>query len=178
MGNGAPIHGREGVLNLSTGSGSTNYGTEIAYTNSFTWTPSKDNAEITPLNSNSKIFVEGLVSGALTMEGSLIAGQAQQAILISRFAKTLINDTDYDTAAVAITDGNMYFHGILKPIDTKGTSDDIGGQKIVVPILASGLTLGDAGADIVGFSYNGVQNGDATYVYSTDTAAGLPKKLY
>ena len=46
MGNGIPIHGREGILHLSTSSGSTAFGTEVAYTNSFTWTPSKANAEV------------------------------------------------------------------------------------------------------------------------------------
>jgi len=178
MGNGIPIHGREGVLYLSTSTGSTAFGTEIGYTNSFTWTPSKDNAEINALNQNSKLFVEGLVGGSLTMEGSLVAGSAPQSILIGRFAKVLIDtgDTAGSSEALAIADGNLYFHGILKPIDTGGTSDDISGQKIVVPILASGLSLGASGADIVPFSYDGVQNGDVLYVDSTSTAQGFPKK--
>jgi len=175
---GSPTHGREGVLYLSTGSGSTAYGTEVAWTNSWTWTPSKDQSEITPINRNSKYYVEGLVSGTLSAEGSLISGSASARSIIGRFAKVL-NDTG-DTAgssdALAVTDGDFYFHCVMKPIDTGGTSDDKRGQKIVVPVLASGMSVSVSGGDIVGFSYDGQQNGDVLYVESTSTAQGLPKK--
>ena len=178
---GSPTHGREGVLNLSTSSGSTAYGTEVGYSNSFTWTPSKEQSEIKRLNQNSVEYVEGLVSGSMSMDGSLIPGNAQVRTLINRFARVL-NDTgdtaSGDTAYAAITDGTMYFHGILKPIDTRGTSDDIRGMKIVVPILASGLSLGASGGDIESWSYDGTQNGDVLYVESTSTAQGIPKKVY
>jgi len=177
MGNGAPTHGREGVLYLSTDSGSTKYGTEVGYSNEWSWSPSKDNAEITRLNQNSKEFVEGLVSGSLTASGSLIPGNAQVRGLISRFAKVSMDDTGgADSLADAITDGNFYFHGVMKPIDTGASSDNIHGMKMVVPILASGMSMNVSGADIVGWSYDGTQNGDAVYVESTSTAAGLPKK--
>jgi hypothetical protein len=177
MGNGAPTHGREGVLYLSTSTGSTAFGTEVAYSNEWSWTPSKDNAEITRLNQNSKEFVEGLVSGSLSASGSVIPGNAQVRKIISRFAKVSVDDTGgADTLADAITDGNLYFHGVMKPIDTQASSDNINGMKMVIPILASGLSLGASGADIVGWTYDGTQNGDAVYIESTSTAAGLPKK--
>lgn len=177
---GSPTHGREGVLYLSTASGSTAYGTEIGWTNSWSWSPSKDQSEITAINQTSKYYIEGLVSGSVSAEGSLIAGSAAQRKLIGRFAKVL-NDTG-DTAgssdALAITDGNFYLHMVAKPIDTKGTSDDIRGQKLVIPILASGMSMNVSGGDVVSWSYDGQQNGDALYVESTSTAQGLPKKSY
>lgn len=177
MGNGAPTHGREGVLYLSTSTGSTNTGTEVGYSNEWAWSPSKEQAEISRLNQNSKEFVEGLVSGSLSASGSLIPGNAQVRNLIGRFAKVSMDDTGgADTLASAITDGTFYFHGVMKPIDTGGSSDNINGMKMVIPILASGMSMNVSGADIVGWSYDGTQNGDALYVESTSTKAGLPKK--
>lgn len=177
MGNGLPTHGREGVLYLSTSTGSTSFGTEVGYSNEWAWSPTKDNAEITRLNQNSKEFVEGLVSGSLTATGSLIPGNAQVRAMIGRFAKVSMDDTGgADTLADAITDGNFYFHGVMKPIDTQASSDNINGMKMVIPILAAGMSMNVSGADIVGWSYDGTQNGDAVYIESTSTAAGLPKK--
>jgi len=177
MGNGLPTHGREGVLYLSTSTGSTAYGTEVGYANEWSWSPSKDQAEITRLNQNSKEFIEGMVSGALSASGSLIPGNAQVRKLIGRFAKVSTDDTGgADTTALAITDGTFYFHGVMKPIDTGKSSDDIHGMKMVIPILASGMSINVSGGDIVGWSYDGTQNGDAVYIESTSTAAGLPKK--
>jgi len=176
---GLPTHGREGVLYLSTSSGSTNYGTEVGYSNDWSWTPSKDQVEINRLNQNSKEFLEGLVSGSLSASGSLNSGNAQVRTMINRFARVSMDDTGGgDTDYVAITDGTFYFHGVMKPIDTKGTSDDINGQKVVVPILASGMGFTVSGGDIVSWNFEGTQNGDALYVESTSTAAGLPKKVY
>lgn len=175
---GSPVHGREGILYLSTSTGSTSYGSEVGWVNSWEWSPSKDNAEITALNQNSKYYVEGLVDGSVSAEGSFITGSGGLQTIISRFAKTLINDTDGDTAATAITDGNFYLHLISKPIDTAGTSDDINGAKYVVPVLASGFTAGADGGSIESWSYEGQQNGDVIYVESTSTEAGLPKKSY
>jgi hypothetical protein len=173
----SPTHGREGVLYLSTSSGSTEFGTEVGYSNEWSWSPSKDQAEISRLNQNSKEFVEGLVSGSLSATGSLIPGNAPVRKIISRFAKVSTGDTGgADTTANAITDGTFYFHGIMKPIDTGGTSDDIRGMKMVIPILASGMSINVSGADIVGWTYDGTQNGDALYIESTSSAAGLPLK--
>jgi len=175
---GSPTHGREGVLYLSTSAGSTALGTELGWTNSWTWSPSKDQTEISPLNATSKYYVEGLVSGTVSAEGSLISGSGGQRTLIGRFAKVL-NDTG-DTAgsseALAITDGNFYLHLIAKPIDTASSSDERRGQKFVVPVLASGFSVNASGGDIVGWSYDGQQNGDVLYVESSSTAQGLPKK--
>lgn len=177
MGNGLPTHGREGVLYLSTSTGSTSFGTEVGYSNEWSWSPSKDLAEISRLNQNSKEFIEGMVSGSLSATGSLIPGNAQVRNLIGRFAKVSTDDTGGgDSLATAITDGTFYFHGVMKPIDTAGTSDDISGMKMVIPILSAGLSITTPGSDIVGWSYDGTQNGDALYVESTSTAAGLPKK--
>ena len=177
MGNGLPTHGREGVLYLSTSTGSTAYGTEVGYSNEWSWSPSKDQSEINRLNQNSKEFVEGLVSGSLSASGSLIPGNTQVRNMIGRFAKVSMNDTGgADTLASAITDGSFYFHGVMKPIDTGKTSDEAHGMKMVIPILASGMSINVSGGDIVGWTYDGTQNGDAVYIESTSTAAGLPKK--
>jgi hypothetical protein len=118
-----------------------------------------------------------MVGGSLAASGSLIPGNAQVRSMISRFAKVSMDDTGGgDSLAAAITDGTFYFHGVMKPIDTGGSSDNINGMKMVIPILASGMSINVSGADIVGWSYDGTQNGDAMYVESTSTAAGLPKK--
>ena len=178
---GSPTHGREGVLYLSTSTGSTAYGTEVAWANDWTYSPSNENTEITPLNNNSVYYVEGLVSGSVSASGSLISGSATQRALLSKFAKVFVDtgDTlDADTNADAIGDGNLYLHLVAKPIDTQGTSDDARGQKYVVPVLASGFSVEASGGDIVGWSYDGQQNGDALYIESTSTAYGLPKKAY
>lgn len=178
---GSPTHGREGVLYLSTAAGSTKTGTEIGYSNSWTLTPSKDIVEINRLNQNSKEYLEGLVSGSVSAEGSFISGNAQVRSLVNRFARVL-NDTgdtaSGDTSYTAITDGTLYFHGVVKPIDTKGTSDDKRGMKFVIPFLASGMSYNVSGGDIVNWSFDGTQNGDVLYVESTSTAQGLPKKVY
>ena len=175
---GSPTHGREGVLYLSTAEGSTVTGTELAWTNSWTWTPSKDQVEITPLNNQSKYFVEGLVAGTVSAEGSLISGSSVQRAIIGRFAKVLndTGDTAGSSAALAVTDGNFYLHLVAKPIDTAASSDEIRGQKFVVPVLASGMSVTASGSDIVGWSYDGTQNGDVLYIESTSTAQGIPKK--
>lgn len=177
MGNGLPTHGREGVLYLSTSTGSTAFGIEVGYSNEWTWTPTKENVEINRLNQNSKEFLEGLVSGTASASGSVIPGNAQLRTMISRFAKVSVDDTGgADSLADAITDGTFYFHGIVKPIDTGKTSDDINGMKFVIPILASGMSFPVSGADVVGWSFDGVQNGDVLYVESTSTKSGIPLK--
>jgi hypothetical protein len=179
MGNGLPTHGREGVLYLSTSSGSTSFGTEIGYSNDWSWTPSKDQVEINRLNQNSKEYLEGLVSGSASASGSLVPGNGQVRTLINRFARVSTGDTGGgDSDYTAITEGTFYFHGIMKPIDTAKTSDDINGMKMVIPILASGMSFTVSGGDIVGWSFDGTQNGDALYVESTSTIAGIPKKVY
>ena len=139
---GSPTHGREGVLYLSTSANSTGLGTEVGWTNDWTWTPSKDQTEISPLNATSKYYVEGLVSGTVSASGSLISGSAMQRTLIGGVAQVLydsVGSTAIDTTPAAITDGTLYLHLIAKPIDTGGTSADILGQKFVIPVLASGF---------------------------------------
>ncbi len=180
MGNALPTHGREGVLYLSSSTGSTATGTEVGYSNEWTWTPSKDQVEINRLNQNSKEFLEGLVGGTLSAGGSVVSGNAQLRTMINRFAR-VYNDTgdtlaSADTSYTAITDGTFYFHGIMKPIDTAGSSDNVRGQKLVIPILSGGMGFNVSGGDVVGWSFDGVQNGDVLYVESTSTAEGIPKK--
>lgn len=178
---GNPTHGREGVLYNGTDTNSTGTGTEIGWTNSWSWSPSKDMTEITAINQTSKYYVEGLVGGTLSAEGSLITGDSAhpQKTLIGRFAKTLYDtgDTVSDTDASAVEDGDLYLHCILKPIDTGGSSEDVRGQKLIVPVLASGMSLDVSGGDIVGWSYEGTQDGDALYIESTSTSYGIPKKI-
>ena len=177
MGNALPTHGREGVLYHSTSSGSTEFGTEVGYSNEWSWTPAKDQVEINRLNQNSKEFLEGLVGGAFTASGSVVTGNAPLRKMINRFAKVSTQDTGgADTTATAITDGTFWFHGIMKPIDTAATSDNIIGQKLVIPILAGGMGFNVSGGDVVGWSFDGVQNGDVLYVESTDSGAGIPLK--
>lgn len=177
---GNPTHGREGVLYKGTDSESTGVGTEIGFTNSWSWSPSKDMNEITALNQTSKYYVEGLVGGSVSAEGSLLTGDSSHPMLtlIGRFAKTLYDtgDTVSDTAASAVADGDLYLHLVIKPIDTGGSSEDARGQKLIVPILASGMSIDVSGADIVSWSYEGTQDGDALFIESTSTAYGLPKK--
>ena len=177
---GSPTHGREGILYAGDDANSTGLGTEIGWTNDWSWSPSKDQTEITALNQNSKYYVEGLVGGSVSASGSLISGSVQQRTLISRFAKVLndTGDTASDTEADAITDGDLNLHLVAKPIDTGGTSDDIRGQKLIVPILASGMSIEASGGDIVSWSYDGTQNGDVLYIESTSTSHGIPKKVY
>lgn len=176
---GSPIHGREGILKLSTTTGSTASATEVGYSNDWTWTPSKDQVEISRLNQNSKEFLEGLVSASFSASGSVIPGNAQLTRMINRFARVSTGDTGgADSDYTAITDGTFYFHGIVKPIDTGTTSDDIHGIKMVIPVLASGMGFNISGGDIEGWTFDGTQNGDALYVESTSTASGIPKKVY
>jgi hypothetical protein len=99
---------------------------------------------------------------------------------MGRFAKVLndTGDTASDTEADAVQDGDLYLHLIAKPIDTGASSDDVRGQKLIVPVLASGFSIEASGGDIVSWSYDGTQDGDVLYVESTSTAKGIPKKSY
>ena len=175
MSAGLPTHGREGVLRLSTATGSTVIGTEVAYSNNWTWSPSKDLVEISRLNQNSKEFLEGMVSGTFSAEGSVMPMNSQMKLLFGRFAKISTADTGGgDSSAASIVDGTMWFHGVLKPIDSNKSSDDIAGMKIMVPILASGLTFGASGSEVETWSFEGTQNGDVMFQESTSTASGIP----
>ena len=175
------IHGREGALYLSTASGSTAIGTELGYTNSWSVSMTRDLSEVTPLNNNSKEYVEGLVSGTVSAEGSIRVSDATLRKIYSRFAKTLTSTMSTspmaDSQAAAIVDGNMYLHMIVKPIDTGTTSDDRKGAKFVAPILSNGFSAEASGADIESWSYEGTINGDLLYIESTSTNF-LPKKIY
>ena len=172
------IHGREGALYLSTVSGSTSYGTEIGYTNSWSISMSRDISEVTPLNQNSKEYVEGLVSGTVSAEGSIRILDTTLEKIFNRFSKILDTGDSGDTDAAEIADGTMYLHLILKPIDTGGTSDDIKGAKFVAPLLSNGFSVEASGGDIESWSYDGTINGDLLYSVSTDTGRGFPKKSY
>lgn len=176
---GNPIHGRQGALYLSTSSGSTSYGTEVGYTQSWSFSQSRDLAEVTKLNQNSMEYVEGLVSGTVSAQGTLQTGNAQFKKLVGRFARVLDTaDTAGDSQADAITDGTMWLHLISKPIDTGASSDEVKGQKFIVPILSNGLSVDVAGGSLASWSYDGTANGDVYYRESTDSGDGFPKKAY
>lgn len=173
------IHGRQGVLYLSTSSGSTSYGTEVGYTQSWSLSMSRDLAEVTKLNQNSKEYKEGLVSGTVTAQGSLQTGNAQYKKIVSRFAKVLDSaDTAGDSQADAIADGTMYLHLVTKPIDTGATGDEIKGQKFIAPILSNGLSADVNAGGLETWSYDGTINGDLLYRESTSSEDGFPKKAY
>lgn len=172
------IHGREGALYLSTASGSTSLGNEIGYTNSWSVSMTRDLSEVTPLNNASKEYVEGLVSGTVSAEGSIRVGDSVLKQIYARFAKVReTTDTGGDTEAAAIVSGNMYLHLIVKPIDTGGDTSNEAGAKFVVPILSNGFSADEAGSDIASWSYEGTINGDLLYVESTDTNI-MPSKVY
>lgn len=168
------IHGREGALYLSS-TGADTLGNEIGYTNSWNVSMTRDLAEVTPLNNNSYEYVEGLISGTVSAEGSFRVGDTEGLeLIINRFAEM----TDSSTDVTAIQDGDLYLHLIVKPIDTAGDTDNAKGAKFVAPILSNGFTADAAGTDIISWSYEGTINGDLTYYRSSDTAAGdLPIKV-
>ena len=167
------IHGREGALYLST-AGTSDLGNEVGYTNSWNVSMSRDLAEVTPLNSNSYEYVEGLISGTVSAEGSFRVGDtAGLNNIINRFAQM----QDSSTAVTAIRDGDLYMHLIVKPIDTAGDTSNVRGAKFIAPILSNGFSVDASGTDIISWSYEGTVNGDLTYYSSTDTAE-LPKKIY
>ena len=166
------IHGREGALYLST-AGTTDLGNELGYTNSWNVSMTRDLAEVTPLNSNSYEYVEGLISGTVSAEGSFRVGDTGALNkIINRFA----NMTDSSTAGTPIQDGDIYLHLIVKPIDTAGDTDNVKGAKLIAPILSNGFTVDASGTDIIGWSYEGTVNGDLTYYASSDTGK-LPVKV-
>jgi len=167
------VHGREGALYLSTASGDTAYGSEIGYTNSWSLSMSRDIAEVTPLNSNSKEYVEGLVSGTVSAEGGFRIEDTHFEKIINRFCGV---QGATDTSATDITDGTLYFHLFAKLIDTAASSDNITGAKYVVPVLSNGFTANANGGEIENWSFEGTVNGDVLYIASTDSADGIPKK--
>ena len=168
------IQGREGKLYLSTSSGSTAFGSEIANIDAWSLSMNRDIIEITNISQNSKKYVEGLVGGSLTASGQIIAQESNRQKLYNRFMKLSMNDTS-DTSQDDIVDGNLFFHLIARPIDTAATGDEIDGIKFVAPALSGGLSVDVSGADVESFSYDGTVNGDVLYVESTSTARGIPK---
>ena len=169
------IHGREGALYITTSTGgATEKGKEIGYTNSWSVNMSRDLSEVSPLNVNSKEYVEGLVSGSISAEGSFRVKDTDGLDkIINRFASI----KDSSTTVIAIKDGNIYMHLIVKPIDTAADTDNIKGAKFVAPILSNGFTVNVSGADISGWTYEGTINGDLNYYRSSDSDV-LPKKVY
>jgi hypothetical protein len=176
------LHGREGILYLSTSTGYSTPGTEVGYVNEFTVNTERDMTEISKINASAKEYVEGLVSGTLSASGSLRLGDSGGVgVLMKRFYKTLYTtdstaSTDLDGDANSIAEGNLYFHGILSAIDTAATSDNVKGSKVFAAMLSNGFDLEVSGGDLEGWTYNGTLNGDVYYIESTDTAHGIPKK--
>ena len=171
------IHGREGVLLFGTSSGSTGgLGTEIGYTESWSLSMTRDLAEVTKLNSNSKEYVEGLVGGTASMAGSFrVSDTGGLYTLINRFAKVRESDDTGDSDAADIQDGDIYARLVVKTIDTGASSDEIKGGAFTVKLLSNGFGVDVSAGDLAGWTYEGTMNGDLTYFESTDTAV-LPKK--
>lgn len=178
---GSVIHGREGRLYFTTSTDYTSPGTVMGYVNEYTLNTERDLTEITKINADAKEYVEGLISGTLSASGSLRVGDSGGVgLLMRRFFKTLYTteaSSDAGTSdATAIADGNIYFHGIVTPIDTAASSDDAKGAKVWAAMLSNGFDLEVSGGDIEGWTYNGTLNGDIYYIESTDTSHGIPKK--
>ena len=176
------IHGREGILSITTSTSYASAGTEIGYVNEFTLNTERDLTEISRINASAKEYVEGLISGTLSASGSFRAGDSGGVgTLMQRFFKTYYTtdtaaSTDIDADATAIKDGNIYFHGVMTPIDTAGSSDNVKGSKVFAAMLSNGFDLEVSGEDIEGWTYNGTLNGDVYYIESTSTEHGIPKK--
>jgi hypothetical protein len=138
----------------------------------------RDLAEVTPINKNSKEFVEGLVGGTISAGGYFRSNDTGGLhTLIGRFAKirTTVDTGDSDASAVA--DGDLYARLVVKPIDTGGSSDQVAGAGFTVKLLSNGFGVDVSGGDISGWTYEGTMNGDLLYFESQDTLV-LPKKAY
>jgi hypothetical protein len=173
------IHGREGVLLFSTSSGSTDsMGTELGYTESWSVSMTRDLAEVTKINTNSKEYVEGLVGGTISASGSFRTNDTGGLYsLIGRFAKIRTSGDTGDSDAAAIQDGDIYARLVVKPIDTAASSDEVAGGAFTVKLLSNGFGVDVSGGDLSGWTYEGTMNGDLLYFESQDTDV-LPKKAY
>lgn len=169
------IHGREGILYLSTSTGSTSYGDELGYVDEFSVEMERDLSEVTKINTESREYIEGLIGGSLSASGHLRIGDSILHKLMNRFAELEIDDTD-TTSRQTIKSGNLYFHGILRDIDTAKTSDAARGAKVVATLLSGNFSYTVGSGDVEGWSYGGNVNGDLLYVESTSTGRGIPKK--
>lgn len=172
---GEVMHGREGILYVSTSSGSTSYGNELGYVESFTIDADIDNTEVTRINSESREYKKGLIGSNASLEGHWRIGDTMLHHLVNQFMKLEIDDTS-DTSRTAISDNNLYFHGILRPIDTAKSSDAARGAKVVAELLPGNFSLNVGSGDLEGWSYGGPVDGDLLYVESTSTGRGIPKK--
>ena len=170
---GNEIHGREGILYISTSSGSTSFGSELGAVDGWSVSMTRDINELNHINQDAKRYLEGLIGGSLTANGSLRPGDSIVHKLYNRFFELEIDTTT--AGREDPVDGDLYFHLVLKPIDTGKTSDDIKGAKIVASALSAGLSFDVSGGDVETWGYDGTINGTALYVESTDTARGIPK---
>lgn len=169
------IHGREGILYISTSTGSTDYGDELGYVDNYSIEMERDVSEVPKINTESQEYIEGLVSGNLSAEGHFRIGDGSLQTLINRFAETEIDDTS-DTSRQPIQSGNLYFHGVMRDIDTSKTSDAARGAKFVATLLSANFSVNVESGGVEGWSYGGPVNGDLLYVESTSTERGIPKK--
>lgn len=168
------LAGREAVLYFSTSTGSTNEGDELAYASAWSVDQSRNLIEVTKINSNSVEYVEGLISGTVSVSGIARIGDTISHKLFNRFMKLELDDTS-DTSRDAIADGNLYFHGIVRAIDTDKTSDDMRGAKVYGPALSNSFTYDVTADGLITWDWGGTFNGDAIYVESSSTGRGIPK---
>jgi hypothetical protein len=168
------IHGRNGILYLSTSTGSTDYGAELGYVDEFSIEMERDLAEVTKINQESAEYVEGLISGSLSASGHYRVGDTVAHKMFNRFMKTEIDSTG--GTQTPIKSGSLYFHGIFRDIDTAKTSDASRGAKVVAELLNGNFSFTVGSGDVEGWSYGGNVNGDLLYVESTSTDRGIPKK--
>lgn len=172
------IHGREGVLAISTStgwSGELSTGDILANIKSWSIEPSKDNPEITHINQESKKYIEGLIGASVSFEGDWIPGQSKHRSIFNRFMLIATDSGDTDgLGETAISDDYLYGHFILKPIDSGETGADKNGAKIFCKVRSGGLGFNVDGGSPESFTFSGVADGDLTYVEGTSTDMGLP----
>jgi hypothetical protein len=170
---GNEIHGREGILYLSTSTGTTALSAEVGAVDAWSVSMTRDINELTHINQDAKSYIEGLIGGSLTANGSLRPGDTVIHKLYNRF---FVNEVDTDSGGWETQQsGNLYFHLILKPVDTAAASTaDYKGAKLVAAGLSGGLSFDVSGGDVESWSYDGTVNGDVYYVESTDTGRGIP----
>ena len=171
------IHGREGMLALSTTdgwSGILSTADIIASINSWSIQPTKDNPEITNINQDAKKYIEGLIGASVSFEGGWIPGQGKHRDIYNRFMNVA---TGSDTTEISdISDDYLYGHFVLKPIDSGETSPDNNGAKIFCKMRSGGLGFSVDGGSPEGFTFSGVVDGEMLYAEGTSTNMGLPTK--
>lgn len=172
------LHGREGVLMVSTDSESTggDSGDIVGYVNSWGLDPTKDLPEITSINRNSKVFIEGLVGATLNATGNFRVNDTVVKSMINRFADVHNHTSTGGDSETVISDEDLYFHLLVKPIDTDATSDNKKGAKFYGKAKATGFSIAVEGGSPETWTYNGTVSGDLEYHESTSTDDGIPAK--